>query len=233
MCSVTLSQIHRLSEIGLAYKKRLPRKNGDGGEDAKSATEEKKKCPSFYLQDLLHEGRPLPHLNYAELRRREELSKPDPEIVEYLNSLRQKQTRRELEELLGNGGVHGRDGVGPALRDMHMQAGMGINMILLMITGFIVCWWLGKKLFGSEKDPSGIGGVGAVLSGLAGMIGVMIVEMSLFVIREQRKINREAAREEALLERAKQRAREYRATHTPSMGKTTDLGDASISDASS
>lgn len=234
-----MSQINRLSTLGLNHRKR---ESGSAGTDTVDQSKNSAEAPSFYLQDLLHGGLPLPHVHYEDLRRRKEdkSHQPDPEIMEYLNTLRKKQARRELEGILGNG-AHGKqgpqDGLGAALKDMHVQLGMGINVILLMITGFIVCWWIGKQAFGSEDDRSGFGGVGAILSGLTGMVAVMVVEMGLFVIREQRRIDREEAKESEIFARAKEHARAYREQKTKTeenpfqrrSSRQRDLGAASVS----
>ena len=66
-------------------------------------------------------------------------------------------------------------GVGEASRDM----GAGLNILTLMVTGFAVFYYAGTMVGGG-------GQLVPVVSGLIGMVGAMMVEVVLLMIRERK-----------------------------------------------
>jgi len=54
----------------------------------------------------------------------------------------------------------------------------GVNTLVLMATGFILCYVLGKSIFSGELMP--------VVCGLVGLVSVMVLETVLMAVREEK-----------------------------------------------
>lgn len=65
----------------------------------------------------------------------------------------------------------------------------GVNTLVLMATGFILCYVLGKSVFSGELMP--------VVCGLVGLVGVMVLETVLMAVREEKVDLRVGQLEEA------------------------------------
>jgi len=83
------------------------------------------------------------------------------------------------------------------------ELGVGLNIIVLMATGFIVFWYVGKSIY---KDDT----VKPVFLGLIGLIGALLIETVLLIIREQKKDIRAKYHEEY----QQQQIHQAQATHT-------------------
>lgn len=68
-----------------------------------------------------------------------------------------------------------RDSVKGASRDI----GHGLNILTLMATGFIVFYYAGSNLF--PHNP-----MLAVFCGMGGLVGALMLEVTLFLVREQK-----------------------------------------------
>jgi hypothetical protein len=55
-------------------------------------------------------------------------------------------------------------------------------MILMMITGFIVCWYIGKQVVHDDNNH-----IFPVMCGLVGLIAALMIEIILFIIRDERQ----------------------------------------------
>eukprot|EP00462_Mataza_sp_D1_P005552 CAMPEP_0175121046 /NCGR_PEP_ID=MMETSP0087-20121206/952_1 /TAXON_ID=136419 /ORGANISM="Unknown Unknown, Strain D1" /LENGTH=184 /DNA_ID=CAMNT_0016402547 /DNA_START=280 /DNA_END=833 /DNA_ORIENTATION=+ len=61
---------------------------------------------------------------------------------------------------------------------------VGVNMILLMFTGFVVCWYLARQAFGEES-------LWPLVFGLVGLSAAMLLEVLLFIVRDAKNSQRE------------------------------------------
>lgn len=102
----------------------------------------------------------------------------------YLADLR-KRLEREDHNSVKNSGGGGGGGVANLGGGIKMDAeslsfvSFGVNVIVLMITGFIVCWFAARQYFGAES-------ILPIVFGLVGLLFAMMVEVCLFIIREQK-----------------------------------------------
>lgn len=109
----------------------------------------------------------------------------DPAFKRYLQEQRWKQDRREYNELVkdlpGNKLPASEDpSIGAGVKAASRDIGHGINIISLMITGFVVFYYIGSNLFPHNH-------IFAVLCGLLGLVGALMVEVCLFLVREQKQ----------------------------------------------
>jgi len=107
----------------------------------------------------------------------------DPAFKRYLQEQRWKQDRREYAELVkdlpGNRVRDPETAIGKGYASASRDVGHGINILTLMVTGFIVFYYAGTNLFPHNQ-------IFAVLTGLVGLVGAMMVEVCLFLVREQK-----------------------------------------------
>jgi hypothetical protein len=63
------------------------------------------------------------------------------------------------------------------------EMGVGINILTLMFTGFVVFWYAGQQMFRYHPTYDKIG---PVFCGLVGLIGALLLEVTLFMLRESK-----------------------------------------------
>jgi len=107
-------------------------------------------------------------------------------MVTFLEKMRRKQEERQYQQMMiGSSGPltikssisEGKSSAGSALN----EAGVGLNILVLMATGFILFWYAGRSIFPSQP-------IMPTICGLVGMIGAMILETLLLIIRDQKQI---------------------------------------------
>jgi hypothetical protein len=103
---------------------------------------------------------------------------------QHLRRCQAKQDRREMDLATGAGGGGARAG-DEGVQGLSKGMGMGVHILTLMATGFVVCWYLGRNIFAFSPNPVARE-VYPVLCGLLGLICAMLMEITLFVIREGR-----------------------------------------------
>jgi uncharacterized membrane protein YuzA (DUF378 family) len=104
-----------------------------------------------------------------------------PEVAAHFAKLRARHERAEFDRLTRSArGARDNSGTEPeGMRSLALDLGVGLNMIALMATGFFVFYLLGQRLGGGSK-------LVPVVSGLVGLVGAMLVETILFMIREEK-----------------------------------------------
>lgn len=104
-----------------------------------------------------------------------------PEVAAHFARLRARHERAEFDRLTRSArGAHVDSAQEPeGMRSLALDLGVGLNMIALMATGFFVFYLLGQRLGGGNK-------LVPVVSGLVGLVGAMLVETILFMIREEK-----------------------------------------------
>jgi hypothetical protein len=133
----------------------------------------------------------------------------DPAFLKFLEEQRWKQERREyhamVKDLPGNkiSPDQQEEGIGSSYASASRDLGHGINILTLMVTGFIVFYYVGSNLFPHNH-------IWPVLCGLVGLIGALMVEVSLFLVREQ-KASLEETQHKKILRAQKEQARKWEA----------------------
>ena len=154
-------------------------------------------CGNGFIHELLQDNEPILHSPSQ--------PKNSPAFEAYLERMKVKQNQRETNALLGRSTVDQVEfGVGNTLTEV----GMGINIIALMATGFVVFYYGGRQYFGPHDQ------LAPVLCGLFGLIAAMMLEIILFMLRYQQsrigaklKKNRDAKEQKQALQRAQNRAK--------------------------
>jgi uncharacterized membrane protein len=177
--------------------------NGDA--DADAAADDETSPGRGYVHELLR-GSSVQPLPVARSTRRQ-----DPEFKRYLEEQRIKQERREynrmVADLPGNRFAADRaereemSSMGSEYASAQRDIGHGINVLTLMATGFIVFYYVGTSLFPHNQ-------VFAILTGLLGLIAALMLEVCLFLVREQKKELVESAQEK-MARAEKARVREH------------------------
>ncbi len=62
------------------------------------------------------------------------------------------------------------------------EAAVGMNVIIVMITGFVVFWYAGKQFFHAEPNS-----IKPVITGVCGLVAAMILEVTLLIVRDQKQ----------------------------------------------
>jgi len=186
---LTFEQVQMLSRL---YRSTLPAEatsEGAQGSGASASTEAEEDDESSPGRGFVHEllrGNSVVPLPVARSNRRQ-----DPAFKRYLEEQRLKQERREYARLVadlpGNRGAvdraereDGSGSVGTSYRDASRDIGHGVNVLTLMATGFIVFYYAGTGLFPHNQ-------VLAVLCGMGGLVAALMMEVCLFLVREQKK----------------------------------------------
>jgi hypothetical protein len=99
----------------------------------------------------------------------------DPKFKSYLEYLRKKEISKEIYGHSSNIGIAG---IGKEISD---TLSVGVNIIAAMATGFVVFWYLGRNAFGGANEVNGL------ICGAVGMIGALLVETWIFMLRDERK----------------------------------------------
>ena len=86
------------------------------------------------------------------------------------------------------------EGVASASRDL----GEGLNILTLMVTGFAVFYYAGVQVGGGGK-------VVPVVCGLVGLVGALMVEVALLMLRERRGKKAEDVGRQERMERERER----------------------------
>jgi len=107
----------------------------------------------------------------------------DPAFLRYLEEQRFKQERREylkmVEDLPGNKPMSRDESFGSSYASASRELGQGLNVLTLMATGFVVFYYIGSNFFSGNK-------VMPAMCGLLGLVGALLLEVCLFVVREQK-----------------------------------------------
>jgi uncharacterized membrane protein len=185
--TLTLSQVQALSRF---YRSTLPGGEGvEPAEGADSLDDVDASLGSGFVHELLHGSgvAPLPPVRSSR--------RQDPAFKRYLEEQRIKQERREYAKLVadlpGNRKAAARANrdddlsIGANYASAQRDIGHGVNILTLMITGFVVFYYVGNSLFPHNN-------VFAVMTGLIGLIGALMLEVCLFLVREQKKDRQEA-----------------------------------------
>ena len=127
----------------------------------------------------------------------------DPAFLRFLQRQRVLQDRREyramVSDLPGNkSGDEKAGGAGSGVASASRELGHGLNILTLMVTGFAVFYYAGTMV-GDRQST-----VVPVIFGLVGLVGAMMVEMVLLMIRERRR----ETMDDAVREERKERERE-------------------------
>jgi hypothetical protein len=114
----------------------------------------------------------------------------DPEFLAFLERMRHQQERREIAMLSKpiNASINELNQTTSASKGVgaeHRELGHGVNILTLMGTGFAVFYYAGTMLF--PHSP-----LGPILMGLVGLIGALLMEVSLLLIREGKRESFEA-----------------------------------------
>eukprot|EP00469_Lotharella_globosa_P013740 CAMPEP_0167775266 /NCGR_PEP_ID=MMETSP0111_2-20121227/2457_1 /TAXON_ID=91324 /ORGANISM="Lotharella globosa, Strain CCCM811" /LENGTH=188 /DNA_ID=CAMNT_0007665149 /DNA_START=68 /DNA_END=634 /DNA_ORIENTATION=+ len=126
------------------------------------------------LQSKDHRGYIHELLEDSEVSFPEEIEEDnrDPAFLKKLEQLRMKA---EHEYYFGPTQVKD-EGV----KSLSMELGIGLNIILLMGTSFFVMYYAGLKAFPDSK-------VIPVLMGAGGLVGILIIETVLIIMRDERE----------------------------------------------
>jgi uncharacterized membrane protein len=203
--TLTYEQIQTLSRL---YRSTLPA-DADvaaaSANDTDAAAADETSPGRGYVHELLR-GSSVQPLPVARSTRRQ-----DPEFKRYLEEQRIKQERREynrmVADLPGNRFAADRaereemSSMGSEYASAQRDIGHGINVLTLMATGFIVFYYVGTSLFPHNQ-------VFAILTGLLGLIAALMLEVCLFLVREQKKELVESAQEK-MARAEKARVREH------------------------
>lgn len=132
-------------------------------------------CGSGWVHELIRGSSPAINI-LADNR-----PKRDPKLDVHLAKLRYQHERREYQQLVknmpGNRSLREEESIGQQFSKAAIEMSIGLNMIVLMATGFIVCWFIASKFF-----PAGSSW--PVICGAGGLVFAMMVEMVLFLVRE-------------------------------------------------
>jgi len=106
------------------------------------------------------------------------------EFKEFLEKNRIKMERREYEEMVKHlpGNKYMRDddiSVGKQIKLVSEEAAMGIEILALMFTGFVVFYYIGSAYSGNQFT--------GIVSGLVGLVLAMLLETVMLVLRENKK----------------------------------------------
>ena len=114
-------------------------------------------------------------------KREEELSQYDPCVRDQLLKIRKEVEDREYRKWVADVApdkIHKKRWFQPGewfVVNQYMS--VGVNIIISMISMFVVGWYLGEKSFGRT---------GGILFGLVCAVGIMVVEIWLYLLREQK-----------------------------------------------
>jgi len=142
----------------------------------------------LYLHELLNKSQV-----YTE---KASAPKYSPELQKYLKTLRAQQEKQEYKRLVadlpGNKPINTGplNGVSSVTKDLSIA----VNVLTILITGFVVFYYIGRSFFGDNLALS-------VGCGCVGLIGGLLLETCLLIVRdkqerivEEREIRREKQR---------------------------------------
>lgn len=102
------------------------------------------------------------------------------QFQQYLAQQRIIQEHRQYRDMMHNKLSNSTSlSMGQSYAELSGELSIGVNVILMMVTGFISAMWCGRQLF-----PNDI--VLPVVCGLAGMIIALLIEIMLFIIRDRK-----------------------------------------------
>jgi hypothetical protein len=179
--SVSLDDVRRISQLWAQLS-----------DDEKTKAATASKPHAGYVHELLQGSAVHVPAPAAPQLTREQLA-----FKKKLARLRVQHENREYDRLLGRGdaasepfrfvpaanasqSARHKARIGDSDGTMLQQVGIGLNMIVFMITGFVLFWFIGKQYF-----PAG-DLVSPVLCGVLGLVGAMLVEISLYILREEK-----------------------------------------------
>jgi len=108
------------------------------------------------------------------------VSNQTPEFRAYLEMAKKRMDDREYEKAAGSMSFNKKDpdNVASTMREGGTRAvAFGMNVIVLMATGFAFFYFVGRAL--------GFEGAGPILMGALGLVLAMLLETVLFVVREE------------------------------------------------
>lgn len=160
---VTIENIQYISQCMLKYN------NNDNSNTNKP--------PYGYIHELLR------HTTYYQ-QPIQPTKRKSAEFERYLQQQRIKLDRLEYETMINNSiskkQQHKIGNVGQSFAEISKDISIGINVILMMITGFMVALFIGRQLFVDNVTMQ-------VLCGTVGLIIALLVEVILFIIRDKTK----------------------------------------------
>lgn len=174
--TVTLAQVHKLSEL---YRNLFPNPttlSSTSSHSSSTSSPATSSSPPFhgFVFELLRGS--FVHNAPPPKKRR------DPEFEKYLQELRIKQERREYQQLVKDlpGNAEPTASFGSEYSAAQRELSTGVNILSLMITGFVVFWYAGSSMFPDSN-------IKAIFCGFGGLVAAMFLEIFLFLVRDQKE----------------------------------------------
>jgi hypothetical protein len=166
----------------------------------KQLAQEKNKPLS--LKELMHGASKVTKVDLPSLRP----PPPNPEYEKMMAKFRLKEMQREIqagvthypEERRGIFSLGATHGVGKEITE---SLTVGGNIVIAMLTGFVAFWFVGRNAFGSSE-------VNGIICGAVGMIGALLLETWMFLMKVEKQSMIEKKRkqqEESRIKMAMQR----------------------------
>jgi len=197
---ISLSHLRLLSKLYRAHiRASVTTDNNRNSNNNPNNSNSNSDSMSGYLHDLIEGSEiyvhpPLVRKKSPEFEAELARIRQKTEVREYQSMVKGK-TDTSIMSLINENKLTNKNkgGIGSLISEMSV----GLNVVILMGTMFFVFYYIGKHQFNND--------VKALICGLAGMIGTLLVEAILIIVRDQKKTMREQYTEQVREKEEKER----------------------------